>query len=179
MNRGWRFCSAQRRPKTKGTLRVLLSFSRRTWLTLGWFLLTTAQDWAQSWAQPPRAHPCLCAHATDVGSCCACTSTAAASATRMGDDRSIAHGHGLSSDDYDDAGVDSDLPLAGRGNNGRPRTESDSGDPVAGIAPSTSSQRALQTVLDWSPRLSYTVDRREASPGNVICEGETHGFETT
>ena len=31
----------------------------------------------------PRAHPCLCAHATGVGSCCACTSTAAASATRM------------------------------------------------------------------------------------------------
>ena len=57
-----------------------------------------------------------------------------------GDDRSIAHGHGLSSDDHDDAGVDSDLPLAGRGNNGRPRTESASGDPVAGIAPSTSSQ---------------------------------------
>ena len=96
-----------------------------------------------------------------------------------GDDRSIAHGHGLSSDDHDDAGVDSDLPLAGRGNNGRPRTESASGDPVAGIAPSTSSQRALQTVLDWSPRLSYTVNRREASPGNVICEGETHGFEKT
>ena len=57
-----------------------------------------------------------------------------------GDDRSIAHGHGLSSDDHDDAGVDSDLPLAGRGNNGRPRTESASGDPVAGMAPSTSSQ---------------------------------------
>ena len=49
----------------------------------------------------------------------------------------------------------------------------------AGIDPSTSSQRALQTVLDWSPRLSYTVNRREASPGNVICEGETHGFEET
>ena len=32
----------------------------------------------------------------------------------------------------------------------------------AGIDPSTSSQRPLQTVLDWSPRLSYTVDRREA-----------------
>jgi hypothetical protein len=47
-----------------------------------------------------------------------------------GDDRSIAHGHGLSSDDHDDAGVDSDLPLAGRGNNGRHRTESASGDPV-------------------------------------------------
>ena len=31
-----------------------------------------------------------------------------------------------------------------------------------GIDPSTSSQRPLQTVLDWSPRLSYTVDRREA-----------------
>ena len=79
LNRGWRFCSAQRRPKTKGTLRVLLRFSRLTWLTLGWFWLTTAQDWAQ----PPRAHPCLCAHATGVGSCCGCTSTAAASATRM------------------------------------------------------------------------------------------------
>ena len=30
-----------------------------------------------------------------------------------------------------------------------------------GIGASTSSQRAPRTVLDWSPRLSYTFDRRE------------------
>ena len=31
-----------------------------------------------------------------------------------------------------------------------------------GIGSRTSSQRALRTVLDWSPRLAYTFDRREA-----------------
>ena len=139
LNRGWRFCSAQRRPKTKGTLRVLLRFSRLTLVDVGLVLADNGSGLGTAPACPPlplcsrdgrrvllRMHQHSSRERHEDGG--------------EGDDRSIAHGHGLSSDDHDDAGVDSDLPLAGRGNNGRPRTESASGDPVAGMAPSTSSQ---------------------------------------
>ena len=154
-----------------------------TWLTLGWFWLTTAQDWAQSWAQSPRGHPCLCVYATGVGSCCACTSTAAASATRMAARATIGALRtvmGCPQTTTTMLGVDSD-PTAGE--QGEQWATSNgiglgrSGPPASPPRPVRRGHSKLCSIGPRDCRILSTVGKR--SPGNVICEGETHGFETT
>jgi len=64
LNRGWRFCSAQCRPKRKGNLRVLLRFSRPNLVGVGLVLadngsgLGTVLGTAPAHPREPHCTPC-------------------------------------------------------------------------------------------------------------------------
>ena len=183
LNRGSRSCSAQRLPKTKGNLRVLSRFSRPNLVDVGLVLadngsgLGTVLGTVPAWPPLPL---CLCDGRRVLLRMHQHSSRERHEDDGEGDDRSIAHGHGLSSDDHDDAGVDSD-PTAGAQreqwatSNGISLERS--GPPASTPRPVRRGHSKLCSIGPRDCRILSTVGKRFSD--NVICEGETHGFETT